>query len=368
MSGFYHRTNLAYMSKECYRPFACQFTPVDSVSTVVSALESQYGQSFPAENRRFAIDRQTGTVTMSDVTGFMPDRTIGNYTRKTFAKGVTCVNSEQPIHRYGLEWIIDFAKIKPIMTSIRLDGNYSCYKGIDELLYADIPFGVNTYMSNKELYQYVGYYRGSSATAAGNSVDAGASIANGMLSRQLNLNATFTTHIPRIRMILSLRIESTLYSYQQSLSELSSGVRGYMMDDGTGYTGVPYDGHTTDKYIVVYPEYYATWDKPDELIPFAERFLWAKDNDPVLYSDLSKLVVRSSYPYVLNPNRLSAYYSANISVTKEIGDHISLSFYANNFFRNMSMVHSSQTNLETSLFASTYIPAFYYGLSLRLKL
>ena len=70
----------------------------------------------------------------------------------------------------------------------------------------------------------------------------------------------------------------------------------------------------------------------------------------------------------MNPNRLSAYYSANLSVTKEIGDHISISFYANNFFRNMAQVHSSQTDLDTSLFNSSYIPGFYYGLSLRLKL
>jgi len=31
-------------------------------------------------------------------------------------------------------------------------------------------------------------------------------------------------------------------------------------------------------------------------------------------------------------------------------------------------VRSSQTGMETSLFASGYIPSFYYGLSLKLKL
>jgi len=34
----------------------------------------------------------------------------------------------------------------------------------------------------------------------------------------------------------------------------------------------------------------------------------------------------------------------------------------------MSTVRSSQTGMETSLFASGYIPSFYYGLSLKLKL
>jgi hypothetical protein len=70
----------------------------------------------------------------------------------------------------------------------------------------------------------------------------------------------------------------------------------------------------------------------------------------------------------MNANRISSYYSANLSVTKEIGDHVSVSFYANNFFNTMKKVHSSQTDLETSLFSSGYVPSYYYGLSLRLKI
>ena len=145
-------------------------------------------------------------------------------------------------------------------------------------------------------------------------------------------------------------------------------MRGVVLADKSSYIGTPYDGTSENQYVAIYPEYYSTWDNPDERIPFAERLLWAKDHDATLFSDLSKLVVRSNYPYVMNPNRISSYYSANLSVTKEIGDHVSVSFYANNFFNNMGTVNSSQTDLETSLFASSYIPTYYYGLSLKLKL
>ena len=34
----------------------------------------------------------------------------------------------------------------------------------------------------------------------------------------------------------------------------------------------------------------------------------------------------------------------------------------------MKTVHSSQSDLDTSLFTSGYIPDYYYGLSLRFKL
>lgn len=377
LSAFYHRTNRTYMAMTNYTPFAYNYTPVSSVEKVVGNLKSNYNIVLPAENRRFDINQQTGLVTMNDATGtaspYLPSH-LDYTTRKTYATRQTFTNAESPIHRYGLEWIIDFAQIKPLLTTIRLDGKYSYYKGTDEVLYADIPLGVNSYQTNGQLYQYVGYFRGSDVTSTGYS--ANAAISNGALSKQLNLNATFTTHIPKIRMIVALRIESTLYTWRHSLSEFESGSRGYMLDDTNGYVGQPYDG-SSDKFVVVYPEYYSTWEQPNVRRPFAEDFLNARQQmqqDPTdkeaaaLYSDLSKLVVRTNYAYTMNANRLSAYYAANLSVTKEIGDHVSVSFYANNFFRNMAKVHSSQTDLETSLFSSSYIPGFYYGLSMRIKM
>lgn len=55
-------------------------------------------------------------------------------------------------------------------------------------------------------------------------------------------------------------------------------------------------------------------------------------------------------------------------MTKEIGRWVSLSFYANNFFNNLASVRNKQTGLKTSLFDSGYIPKFYYGASVRVKL
>jgi outer membrane receptor protein involved in Fe transport len=354
LSAFYHSTHRSYMSKNIFTPFEYQYTPTANYDGI------------PLENRKFSIDKATGVVTMSDATNAMSPMVLDGIRRKTYAVSTIYDNADTPIKRYGLEWIVDFAQIKPLRTNIRLDGNYYIYKGLDEVLFADVPLGVNTYQSDGQLYQYVGYYRGSNVT--GTSVSANAYVSNGSISRQLNQNLTMTTHIPKIRMIMALRIESTLYNYHRQLSELSNGTRGYMPSTEEGIEGEPYDGSSVNKYVVVYPEYYTTWENPTEMIPFAEKLSWAKDHDPALYSDLAKLVVRSNYAYTLNPNRLSAYFSANLSVTKEIGDHISLSFYANNFFNTMRHVHSSQTNLDTSLFDSNYVPNYYYGLSLRLKI
>ena len=355
LSAFHHRTHNPYMSTDVFSPMTYKYTPPSSLNVI----------AISTENRRFAVDQQTGIVTVSDATGAGTPIQLAYLERNTYAVNNRFINGSA-VDRYGLEWMIDFAPIKPLRTAIRLDGTYYYYKGIDDVLFADIPLGVSSTMTGNQPYSYIGYYRGSNITSTGYS--ANAAVANGSLSKKMNLNVTLTTHIPKIRMIVALRIETSLYNYQRSLSEFEDGTRGIVLKQAGDYFGTPYDGSSENQYLALYPEYYSTWDNPDERIPFAEKFLWAKDNDPALYNDLSKLVVRSNYPYTMNPNKVSGYYSANLSITKEIGDHVSLSFYANNFFNNMRTVHASQTDLETSLFSSGYIPSYYYGLSLKLKL
>ena len=323
LSAFHHRTYNPYMATTEYTPFSYYYTPV-------SALE---GLTIPTDGRTYAINPTTGTVTVSSADG--STATVPNNERRFYQSNTRYVNAS-PLDRYGLEWMIDFKQFTALTTSLLFDAHYDYSKSEDETLFASMHNSNTKMTGTGEPYQYIGWYRGTNGTST-----AQTSIANGAISKTLNLNTTITTHIPKIRLIMALRIESTLYSYRKSLSNFEGDV---------------------------YPEYYTTWDDPDTKIPFAEKFLWAKDNDATLYNDLQNLVVHPNTAYVMNANRISAYYSANLSVTKEIGDHVSISFYANNFFNNMKTVHSSQTDLDTSLFSSSYIPSYYYGLSLRLKL
>ena len=355
VSAFYHKTYNPYMATSLYTPFAYLFTGQ-------AALERC---NIPSADRNYSIDRQTGIVTVTDRTGTIGPVNLAGNERHTYLTNCQYVNAS-PIERYGLEWIVDFKQIHALRSSIRIDGNYYHYKGLDETFFADVPVGLQTTMSNGQMYGYIGYYRGSNATSTG--YTANASVANGSINRQVNSNITLSTHIPKLRMIVALRVETTFLSHSKPVSQLGNGTRGIVIESPTDYFGEPYDGSSRDHYIAVYPEYYSTWDNPGELIPFAEKFLWARDHDKALYNDLTRLVMKTNYAYVMNPERLSTYYSANLSVTKEIGDHVSVSFYANNFFNNMGKVHSSKTGLDTSLFTSRYIPKFYYGLSLRLKI
>lgn len=366
VSAYKNKTYNPYQISNIYTPYSYNFTDQ-------RALENS---PIPSADRRYTVDQATGVVTVIDKTGAQPSYTLEYTTRDTYRSNKMYINGS-PVERMGIDWIVDFAKIPALQTSVRLDGNFYYYKGLEESINAWMPASTIT-MSDGRPYQYVAYYAGSSTSmVSGNrlstteitptSGSSSASISNGSLARQTNANLTVTTHIPKLRLILSLRIEGSFYDYKRYLSEYEGENRGVALANVGDFFSDDTDIYSGNKYVAVYPLYYTTWDDPDTQIPFLEKFAWARDNDPALFTDLQKLVVKSNTSYYFRPQKISQYFSANISVTKEIGDIASISFYANNFLNSMRKVKNSWNETESTLYNSTYIPKFYYGLSLRLR-
>jgi len=279
------------------------------------------------------------------------------------------------ITRYGIEWTVDFKRIESINTTFRLDGSYYGYRAINENMEPSCP--ITNVGHDGEPFKYVAIYYGGDADA------------NGSENRSINTNLTVTTHIPRVRLILSLRLEATLMNYTRNLSERADGSkRSHIAKDRNDklstMEGSIYDD---DNFTLLYPDFVVSLDdikanpdivdqiiaNPDKYAQYAflPKFKAAhtdSDSDPALYSDLATFAKTSSFIWYFAKNHISPYFSANISVTKEIGDLASISFYANNFFNNMGQVKSSKTGTYTSLgFSQLYIPGFFYGLTVRLK-
>lgn len=353
LSAFYHKTRHPYTSVSMYSTYTYNVTSQAAVEKCGIA----------SADRQYAIDKLTGVVTVTDAQGVHAPVVLPYNIQRAYQSQRMYTNGSD-VERYGMEWIVDLPVIRKLNTSIRLDGNFYRYRGIDETLFAGGTSGQGS--GTNADYPLLGYYRGSSSTSV--ATVASGSISNGAINKELNLNVTLTTRIPQIRLIMMLRMECSLLKYTQPLCELSDGTRGIVLESASDYFGTAYDGKAQDRYIAVYPEYYSTWNNPDEKIPFSEKFLWAKDNDRNLYNQLSRLVVKTNYAYTMNENSVSPYYSANFNISKEIGDHVTLSFYANNFINNIAKVKASRTGLESTLYNSGYIPKFYYGLSLKLKI
>lgn len=339
LSAYYNRSFKSYVTRTRYDAYSYNFTGQ-------TALE---GIAIPSTDRIYSVDRETGIVTVSDRTGVHGDIVLDHQVRESYM-AETYADNGAPVTRKGVEWTVDFGQIRAVRTSIRLDGSYYHYRTVDEQIEPYWPGGT---MSDGSPYRYIGYFVG------------GRNAANGRVSEDVTANLTFTTHIPKVRMIFSLRVETGLYSFSRSLSEWSGGQRSYAVERGQNTPGDT-DIYDKNKYVITYPLYYTSIDNPEPQ-PFLEKYLWALENDADLANQLGKMIVRSGYGYSFNARRISPYFGANISVTKEIGDIASVSFYANNFFNNLGKVKSTQNDNEISLFGSSYIPSYYYGLTVRVK-
>ena len=353
VSAFWSRTYNPYQTLNVYTPFAYN-------QTSQSALE---GCGIAVADRIYGVNPTTGVISVTSATD---GHTVSlpNSTRRTYTANLQYVNGS-PVTRYGLEWVAEMPIISNRHTlglSLRIDGKYYHYRGIDNTLIAGSPNGIGDQAESSDVKPLIGYYVGSNVTSA--STASTPTVSNGMLDKGCSLNTTLTARIPRLRLIMTMRLETTLLNYRRNLSDNRTTIT---LNEAGDVTGTKYTGQT-DHYVAVYPEYYSTWDNPSERIPFAEALLAAKDNNPTLYRQLSNLIVRSNTAYYFNPQDVSAYCSANFSVTKEIGRWVSLSFYANNCFNNLASVRNAQTGLKTSLFDSGYVPKFYYGASVRVKL
>lgn len=351
LAAFYNRTFDAYSINTAYTPFTYNYT---------STAMLQNNCSIPTENRQFEVDRTTGQVTVHDKTGAQASEVIPYVVKKGLNNHSYARNESHPIDRYGIEWIIDFKRIEALNTTIRLDGTYYGYRQLDSDIEAYSPYNITG--ADGEPYKYVGFYYG------------GDGYGNGTESRTLKTNVTVTTHIPKIRMIISLKVQATFLRYQRYLSEKADGsVRSYVVSDRSDILSTTDQSiYSGNNFVVLYPEYYTTADDPNTQRNYLEDLKWAKQNDKQLFNDLSRLAAVTNYIWHFGKDYYTPYFSANLNVTKEIGDLASVSFYANNFFNNLGQVKSSKTGEVTSLggaaFANNrFIPGFFYGLSVRLK-
>lgn len=335
-----------YISTKHYTPFTYKFTNQEHLQEVTIA----------EEDRNYTVDQQTGIVTVHDQSSSLPSQTLP-YNELTRFYATEKPNNGSTVRRDRINWTIDFKRINKLRTSFRIDGNFYRYKGIEETIQAVMPNSTIN-MADGKPYKYIGFFAG------------GDNWSNGSERKSVDVNVTAITHIPAVKMIMTLRVESSLYSYSQRLSEYQGQQRGHVIDGRDSY--LPSETLTNiyggDRFVAVYPQYYTSLDDLSTPINFEEKFLWAQQNDPVLYNELAKLVAKTNQNYSFNRNTVSSYFSANLGITKEIGELASITFNATNFLNNMSQVRSSSTGTTTSLFGSTYIPTFYYGLSLKLKI
>lgn len=325
--GFFNKTKNPYTYQNIYTPFSYNIMSVPSGYTV-------------PDNPEIRVDSQTGQVYMrgSNEEFWTPMAT--KVTDKTFFESQMPGNGDD-IYRTGAELIVDFPEIAPIRTKFRLDANYAYAHYIDNTLNWTYRTGwSHTSLSNRS-YQYVGIYAngGESGTY------------NGKESHSLNANLTAITHIPEARIIITCRLEMSLLSRFRNLSSYQGKEYAYN-DNADGVESIGGSVYDSNNYTAIRPVKYM--DENGDVHDFTDK----EASDPAF----ANLIIKSGNAYTFSQDGYGAYLSANLSVTKEIGDHVSLSFFANNFTNSRMYVTSKATGVS-----AIFTPAFYYGLTCRLK-
>lgn len=325
--GFFNKTKNPYAYQNIYTPFSYNIMSVPSGYTV-------------PDNPEIRVDSQTGQVYMrgSNEEFWTPMAT--KVTDKTFFESQMPGNGDD-IYRTGAELIVDFPEIAPIRTKFRLDANYAYTHYIDNTLNWTYRTGwSHTSLSNRS-YQYVGIYAngGESGTY------------NGKESHSLNANLTAITHIPEARIVITCRLEMSLLSRFRNLSRYQGKEYAYNVN-ADGVESIGGSIYDSNNYTAIRPVKYM--DENGDVHDFTDK----EASDPAF----ANLIIKSGNAYTFSQDGYGAYLSANLSVTKEIGDHVSLSFFANNFTNSRMYVTSKATGVS-----AIFTPAFYYGLTCRLK-
>ena len=266
-----------------------------------NALQVPAGFVMPSDPE-MVVDHQTGAVYLrNNVDEYFTPMEI-RVADRTFV-GNRMQRGGADIVRTGLEFTADFPEIAVLRTHLRLDAAYTHTETLDENEAAYYQAGWSHTELPGHSYQYAGIYAG------------GTAIANGRKTDWLDANLTAITHIPEVRLIITCRVEATLLRNAQNISSHAFTVSGNSLTP----TGEDiYDGNS---YTAVYPVAYIDLDGVRH--PWTE----ASAEDPAL----QRLILRSGNMYTFAKDGYDPYMSANLSLTKEIGDHVSLSFFANNF-------------------------------------
>ena len=325
LAGFHNVTRNPYSMLNYYAP------------TINQIMTLPAGFTMPS-NPVFKVNQDTGVIEVGGDERTTWTRMAEKVTDHTFVNSSVQGNGS-PVYRSGVELTADFPEIRPVRTTFRLDASYGRSRYVDDTPY----YYYNTGWSHTSLpdrsYQYVGIYAGSNT------------VVNGKKTENIDANVTSITHIPEARLIVTVRLEAALMRHSQNLSEHDGKAYAFTVGETstTPTGGDIYDGKS---YTAIYPVQYMDLA--------GNVYDWTAEcaSNP----DLQRLIIKSGNIYTFAADGYDPYFSANLSITKEIGDHVSLSFFANNFTNSRRYVKSYATGVSV-----IFTPAFYYGLTCRLK-
>lgn len=267
---------------------------------------------------------------------YMNDSVIADGKPMTYITDTTFMSYNLPVnsinnYKWGIEYTLDFAKIKAINTSINVSGAYMNITTLNNS-YSYYLYGSTV---NSRTYPYVGIYAG------------GNNSQNSSVRERLSTNVRFITHIPRLAMVVTLGAQMVFVNATTYRNVLGGRSLTYYYDDDgnriSGEEALADQTHTKH----VNPEF--IMDRAGNIYKFTEEMERDKTfENLIVNTNNSTYYLRSGYP---------CYGMLNLRLTKEIRDIATISFYANNFLNQRGRVANSVTGYLQDMNSKIYFGA-----------
>lgn len=257
-------------------------------------------------------------------------------------------NQGGDLRKWGIEFTINFGQLKPIRTTIHLNGAYLREEFFNNNLVSATASQLTT---SSDRAKYIGFYPGSTTPG------------NGRIHDRLNTTFRFITHIPRVGFVTTLTSqiiwhegsqtrdcfngENHVYYYsgEDFVSEKIYGERIYSVKDKTKYV---------DPLFLM--------DKKGNRIPFTDQM----SRDPQYR--LTALL-NTNHPTDFMKETYTPGLLLNLRLSKKVGDFATIAFFANNFL-NMRGIRKLKFNgkLYKNFTGKTQNPPPYFGAEIKFNI
>ena len=207
----------------------------------------------------------------------------------------------------GLEYSIDFGKIKALRTSFVMNGAYL----YTESYSTDAPFW--------EIEKYTVYSDNTSKDESF-AVKYPNKHGFGVIKERLNSNLTIITHIPEIKMLVTLTTQAIWF--EKDWRTIYDDNKLYSLSELRDYLNQPdiFINEREDDFYYYLPVSYKEYDNVEhqyEIVDFE--------------TSLTQQGIKKKQKYRFEERVLPPLFLCNIKISKDIAQRFKLSFYANNF-------------------------------------
>ncbi|OFX99422.1 MAG: hypothetical protein A2W89_12350 [Bacteroidetes bacterium GWE2_42_39] len=215
-------------------------------------------------------------------------------------------NADVRIKR-GMEYTIDFGKIKALQTSFMVTGAWLQTESYTE----DAPYW--------ETVKYTSYTGGVSKDESF-VVKFQDEYGYGTVFERLNTNISIINHIPKLKMIVSLTTQ--IVWYEKDWRKIYSDDKFYSLSELRNYLGNAslFSSEQEETYYYQLPVSYKMYDNIEHVYTPGD-----------FAQSLHQLAIDKELKYRFGEKVLPTLFLCNINISKDITKRIKLAFYANNF-------------------------------------